>query len=84
MNVFIRVDASAEIGSGHLMRCLTLADYLKTNNYRVSFICRELPGDLCHIAEAKGFTVYRLPYIEAGSNNHKRQPLHSHWLGVSS
>ena len=82
MNVFIRVDSSLEIGSGHLMRCLTLADLLRQKGCVVSFICRELPGNLCHIAEGKGFTVYRLPYKEAQRVEYTQQPLHAYWLGV--
>ena len=46
MNISFRVDSSHDIGIGHLMRCLTLADKLQENNHDISFICRELTGSL--------------------------------------
>jgi len=61
MKIIFRVDASIEIGSGHLMRCLTLADSLHQRGCDVLFVCRELPGDLCHVVANRGYTVYRLP-----------------------
>lgn len=58
--VFIRADASVGIGSGHIMRCLTLADELKDLGAEAEFICRTLPGDLCDFVESKGYRVHRL------------------------
>ena len=26
----------------------------------MTFVCRELPGDLCHVIQERGFRVYRL------------------------
>lgn len=57
-----RVDASVNMGSGHVMRCLTLADDLHNSTIKVVFICRELPGNMCSFIEKKGYEVYRLPY----------------------
>lgn len=67
MDVLIRTDASVEIGSGHLMRCLTLAASLRARGAAVSFICRELSGQLCALAESEGFAVLRLAAPDAGS-----------------
>lgn len=60
MKVFVRCDASAAIGSGHVMRCLTIAGALALRKAEVQFICREYPGDLCDFIEGKGFPVHRL------------------------
>ena len=46
MNFLIRADASLAIGSGHIMRCLTLARALKADGHGVHFVCRALNGHL--------------------------------------
>lgn len=61
IKIVFRTDASVQIGTGHVMRCLTLAKMLQDVNAKVSFICQELPGNLCDLIEEKGFTVYHLP-----------------------
>lgn len=61
MKVVVRSDASVQLGAGHIMRCLALAGELRSEGARVSFICRELPGDLCGLVEKKGYPVRRLP-----------------------
>ncbi|MHB8482288.1 MAG: UDP-2,4-diacetamido-2,4,6-trideoxy-beta-L-altropyranose hydrolase [Nitrospiria bacterium] len=61
MNIVIRTDASIQLGSGHVMRCLTLADALRDNGAKVSFICRKLRGNLCDFIEGKKYQIYRLP-----------------------
>ncbi|WP_044748397.1 UDP-2,4-diacetamido-2,4,6-trideoxy-beta-L-altropyranose hydrolase [Bacillus alveayuensis] len=71
MNVVFRVDSSSAIGTGHVMRCLTLAKQLKQKNANISFICRECKGDLINFIKDNGFTVYILPKImisEADNN----------------
>jgi len=61
MNIFIRTDASTNIGTGHVMRCLTLADALRQKAPHISFICREEPGNLISYIENRGYKVHRLP-----------------------
>lgn len=84
MKIIIRVDSSVKMGSGHLMRCLTLADKVREKSVDVSFIYRELPGRLCSHAEKKGYKVHKLPIVDVNTTeNYEGQPLqHAHWLGV--
>lgn len=57
MNITFRTDASLLIGTGHVMRCLTLADALRAAGSRCHFICRELPGNLIAQITQRSFTV---------------------------
>lgn len=65
MVVVIRVDSSIEIGSGHIMRCLTLAEQLKKIGIEIIFICSELAGNMANLIERKGYAVEIFPFIEA-------------------
>lgn len=62
VRIIIRADASVKIGSGHIMRCLTLADALAAKGAKIVFICRELPGNMCDLIKEKGYTVWQIPY----------------------
>lgn len=66
MKVLIRTDASVEIGSGHLMRCLTLADQLRGEGAEVAFVCRDLSGGMFDLLDARGYRSAKLPLAEAG------------------
>lgn len=62
MLAVIRADASTSIGSGHVMRCLTLTHRLKKEkNTKVVFVMRVLPGNLIGVVEKQGFEVLKLP-----------------------
>tara|TARA_B100001964_G_scaffold238280_1_gene303521 strand:+ start:146 stop:1228 length:1083 start_codon:yes stop_codon:yes gene_type:complete len=61
MNFFIRTDASIKIGTGHMMRCLTLADKLSMRGADVVFITKEDEGNSIGLIEKKGFRLNRLP-----------------------
>jgi UDP-2,4-diacetamido-2,4,6-trideoxy-beta-L-altropyranose hydrolase len=61
MRVVFRTDASALIGSGHVMRCLALAERLQHRGARIEFLCRELPGHEFDEIERKGYGLTRLP-----------------------
>ena len=40
INAFIRVDGSPTIGSGHLIRCISIAEYLRTKDINTLFLTR--------------------------------------------
>ncbi|MBU8881197.1 UDP-2,4-diacetamido-2,4,6-trideoxy-beta-L-altropyranose hydrolase [Bacillus sp. FJAT-29790] len=61
MNIIIRADASIDIGTGHIMRCLTLANFLKEKGAEVKFICTEVQGDLVNHIRHGGYEVYTFP-----------------------
>lgn len=62
MLAVIRADASTSIGSGHVMRCLTLAHRLKKEkNAKVVFVMRDLLGNLIDVVKKQGFDVLKLP-----------------------
>ena len=42
--IFIRVDSGVEIGAGHAMRCLSLAQALKKMNFELCFISKKNEG----------------------------------------
>ena len=60
--VAVRVDSSEQIGSGHLMRCLTLAERMREKGKKVHFICRALPGNLAALVKQREFSLHLLPY----------------------
>ena len=82
MNALFRVDASLEMGTGHVMRCLTLAETLRQNGVEVEFISREHQGNEIKKIEDSGFKVYKLEHRKIKSDD-KSKLQHSHWLGVT-
>lgn len=83
LNVVFRADASSVIGTGHVMRCLTLGRVLREHGAHVRFVCREHPGHLCEVIEDAGFYVARLPKAEGIIPHEPQAPVHAAWLGVS-
>ena len=92
MKVTFRADASLQMGSGHVMRCLTLADALKAHGADCQFISREHPGHLLEVIRQRGYKVNSLvapvqSAQEAIKNIVKQglslqqEPVHSAWLG---
>lgn len=84
MQIAFRADASLAIGSGHVMRCATLAHALVKLGYQVCFYTRSQAGDLCAWLQEQGFTVKRL--APSNTIKVKKDPYatqHAAWLGMS-
>ena len=64
MNVVIRTDASIAIGTGHVMRCLTLAKQLKRHGVEVTFVCLNLEGNSISYLQGQGIRTAALPVME--------------------
>jgi UDP-2,4-diacetamido-2,4,6-trideoxy-beta-L-altropyranose hydrolase len=73
-----RVDASLEIGTGHVMRCLTLAQALRDRGGSCAFVCRADTGHLIDEVRRRGFAVTALPAGPAVAPS----PAHAAWLGA--
>jgi len=85
MNIVFRADASLNIGTGHVMRCLTLADALRERGASCRFVCREHPGHLLQLISERGHVVVSLPLPSppsAAPGTTDQQPAHAHWLGT--
>jgi len=73
MKVFFRVDASINIGVGHVVRCLVLAEELRNLGASIGFITRDHLGNLNKQIKDNDFFLYSLPFqkraIEKKSSN---------------
>jgi UDP-2,4-diacetamido-2,4,6-trideoxy-beta-L-altropyranose hydrolase len=84
--VLFRCDASLSIGSGHVMRCRTLARELRRRGAAITFLCRRQPGDLISLL-GQEFPVLALPELpQTPSQPPDGRPLqgrelYSAWLG---
>ena len=57
MHVVFRLDSSNLIGSGHVMRCVALAQVLRDQGNTVTFICSVLVGHSIEAIKQAGFAV---------------------------
>jgi len=59
-NLFIRADGGTKIGTGHIMRCLSLAESLKKRFGGIFFVSNHIPSNLSDYIEGMGYKVYRI------------------------
>lgn len=87
MIIVFRVDASIQMGTGHVMRCLTLAHALEASGAQCEFICRLTYGNLIEKIKLSGFKVYIIGDDmisgQPETSTESRSLSHSHWLDVS-
>jgi UDP-2,4-diacetamido-2,4,6-trideoxy-beta-L-altropyranose hydrolase len=76
MNIVFRVDSSKKMGSGHLMRCLTLSKEFK-QNHEITFICKSLDGNLISLIKHNN---YKVILLDEESNFHSSN-IYLEWLG---
>jgi UDP-2,4-diacetamido-2,4,6-trideoxy-beta-L-altropyranose hydrolase len=82
MKVFFRADASTTIGTGHVMRCLALAEELRKRGAECHFITRTLNGHLGELLQERGFGTTLLgPAL--GEAVVEPPPDHACWAEVS-
>ena len=82
MKVYFRVDASIHIGSGHTIRCLTLAKQLQKSGYNIFFVIRPQSGDLSAYISELGFKVINLKRIST-FRDPKSSDDYKSWLQVT-
>lgn len=80
LRIVFRCDASAEIGTGHLMRCLVLADALAERDASSTFICRPFNTALLRLVEQRGHRLHCLapPSGEGALEGYER------WMGATA
>ena len=81
MQIAFRTDASLQIGTGHVMRCLTLADALHARGAQCTFICRPHAGHLIDLIKHRGYAVAVLPPADNLLPT-SEDPVHAQWLGA--
>ena len=84
MLFIFRTDASIQIGTGNVMRCLTLADEITRHGHNCRFVCREYQGHLGDVISSKGYNLTLLP--APTENEHfvgvEYPGIYATWLGV--
>lgn len=75
MNIIFRLDSGNIIGTGHVQRCLNLANQFD-NEYNISFICKSFKGNLIDKIREK----YKVIEIEGKDDNMNINTRES-WLG---
>jgi UDP-2,4-diacetamido-2,4,6-trideoxy-beta-L-altropyranose hydrolase len=96
LRIGFRTDASLQMGSGHVMRCLTLADALKAQGGQCHFISRAHPGHLVEAIRRRGYIVNSLvapvqraqtamkkfaATVQESQQNQQHELTHAAWLG---
>lgn len=81
MHFAFRTDASLHIGTGHVMRCLTLADALRERGAHSTFICRPHVGHLLDLIQQRGHTAKALASVDE-TFTAPADPCHAQWLGT--
>jgi UDP-2,4-diacetamido-2,4,6-trideoxy-beta-L-altropyranose hydrolase len=81
--IVFRADASLYIGTGHVMRCLTLAAALRERGATCEFVCRAHLGNLIDFVREQGYETHALPVADFAGDDGTAALAHADWLGSS-
>jgi UDP-2,4-diacetamido-2,4,6-trideoxy-beta-L-altropyranose hydrolase len=85
VNIFFRTDASVQIGTGHVMRCLTLADRLREAGANWHFHMSCTQRAFTRLIHLRGHNIMTLTANKSQStlNNFQDKSInHAFWLGT--
>lgn len=82
MRVAIRVDASAAIGTGHIKRCLSLAQALSESGAEIRFVCRHIDTVAARLMNMGVHAEHWLPAPAEALTPQPDAPPHAAWAGV--
>jgi UDP-2,4-diacetamido-2,4,6-trideoxy-beta-L-altropyranose hydrolase len=85
MKVAFRLDATKQIGTGHFVRCLAIANRLKQGGALTRFICYPLPQSLVDQLQRYGHEYYPLSALaEDAFGDEKQFVPHGSWIPTTA
>lgn len=63
-HLLVRADADSQIGLGHVLRCMAVADELARTGTRITFVCARLTSWAATQLNRRGFAVQMLDVLE--------------------